>query len=115
MNPLLQDWIGRVNEEHGFHEYKSLTTDVERTRYLESKLLLVVSEIAEAQDELRSGHSPHEIYFDGDKPMGFLTEIADAAIRIMDIFHELDEGALRVMVQKVQYNETRPYKHGRQF
>lgn len=61
-------------------------------------LLLAISEICEAQEELRDGRSVSEIYYkvvfdkleDGgvnttNKPEGFPVEIADAIIRLLDI------------------------------
>jgi len=58
------------------------------TRYI----VLVCSEICEAHEELRDGHTPTEIYYshDGQKPEGFPVEIADAIIRILDIQAKLD-------------------------
>lgn len=74
---------------------------------LDKKLLLAISEICEAQEELRDGHGLDEIYYsfahghkeinkaikDGqmattdapNKPEGFPIEIADAIIRLLDI------------------------------
>lgn len=60
-------------------------------------LLLTISEICEAQNELRDGRGITEIYYSGGftdedgctwagrKPEGFPVEIADAVIRILDI------------------------------
>lgn len=60
-------------------------------------LLLAISEICEAQEELRDGRSVSEIYYQPQhapgevdmnlppKPCGFPVEIADAIIRLLDI------------------------------
>lgn len=70
---------------------------------VERYYLLTISEICEAQNELRDGYSPLAIYYEGieekpyhagaslkefpphKKPEGFPIEIADAIIRILDI------------------------------
>lgn len=80
------------------------------------KLMLVVSEIAEAQEELRTGFSTLDDYqSESGKPEGFGIELADAVIRIADLCGALGidlEGAIR---RKLDYNATRPHKHGKAF
>jgi len=69
---------------------------------IETALLLTISEVTEAFEELRSGHTLDGIYYStqagysedrnhGDsKPEGFPVEIADAIIRILDIQAKLN-------------------------
>jgi len=79
-----------------------------------TKLMLIVSELAEALEELRDGHTVQEIRFGPDgKPEGFTVELADAVIRLADFCGRYQlplPAALRV---KLAYNATRPYKHGK--
>lgn len=86
LNALAKD-IRYHNGEKGF------TVEVEN---LGQKLLLGISEITEAQEELRDGKGVTEIYYTAGsvnvelntkngKPCGFPVELADAAIRLMDI------------------------------
>lgn len=91
--------------------------------------MLMVSEIAEASEEVRKG-SP-AIYFEkghvvadvnlednsitfeaNEKPEGEFIELADAVIRIMDYF-EYNNVSLELMLErKHNYNKTRSYRHG---
>lgn len=101
---------------------------------IDQKLLLGVSEICEAHEELRDGHTFEEVYYEGmtglpfsakfdlipnfpsdKKPEGFAVEIADAIIRLLDICHATGINIDEVVELKLAYNQTRPPKHGRQF
>lgn len=99
------------------------------------KLMLVVSELAEALEEWRNGHEPNEIYYptttsgyidpDSDqyvdwddntrplfKPEGVPIELADAIIRMFDMcgFYKIDIEA--AILEKMRYNDKRSYRHG---
>lgn len=106
---FLDNWQRVVNQlahDKGFYDNGH---DTNRS------LLLVVGEITEAQEELRAGHAPTEIYFNGTKPEGFPVELADAVIRILDLAQELGIDLDTAMEMKHNYNLSRPYKHGKQF
>ena len=73
--------------------------------------MLMVSEIAEATEEVRHGKPP--IYFDAaGKPEGEAVELADCVIRIMEHFATNGWSLAEVIERKMAYNETRPYRHG---
>lgn len=92
-------------------EMKALTID--------RKLLLIVGEVVEAQEALRKGHRTGETYFTpglvANKPEGFPIELADAAIRIMDLSEDLNIPLETYIINKDAFNVTRPFKHGKQF
>jgi hypothetical protein len=131
----VQAGIGQANADKGFREHgdrvRESAADFQGSRYtvLENrelwtqtlhdyyanKLLLIVSEVTEAHDELRTGHPIDETYyaegarastsidntlsasvFDASlvtiilhKPEGFLSELADVLIRTLDLADEI--------------------------
>ncbi len=76
------------------------------------KLALVHSEISEALEEYRD-NSVVDLYVETDgKPEGFGVELADAVIRIADLCGELGIDLEKCIKTKMEYNKTRPYRHG---
>ena len=76
------------------------------------KLMLIVSELAEAAEELRKPGVADE-YEVNNKPEGLTVELADTIIRVCDFcgYHGLDlESAIK---RKLAYNATREFKHGK--
>lgn len=110
---FIENWqkvVHDQNVKNGFY-------DGEGSQDLHRKLLLIISEICEAQEELRAGHKPEEIYFNpgSDKPEGFSIELADASIRIMDILQFVGVNLETAMNLKHDYNLTRPHLHNKKF
>jgi hypothetical protein len=71
------------------------------------------TEISEAWEHIRNGHSPTDIWFeDGGKPDGFSVELIDEIIRCLHILKMLNIDPQQVMKLKMDYNKTRPYRHG---
>lgn len=103
--------------------------------YLGNRLMLIVGEVSEAHEEERSGRAPTETYFldngravlpddphirEGrglgvDKPEGVPSELADIFIRLMDHAEELGIDLAEIIRIKLEYNATRPHKHGKKF
>lgn len=88
-----------------FHEIASVL----RNNVAGTKLMLIVSELAEAMESLRDT-GVDNIANGGN----FGEELADAEIRIKDLSHLLSLDLGSEEVAKVAKNEDRPYKHGRQ-
>lgn len=79
-------------------------------------IALCHSELSEALEEVRKGKAINEVYYsEGGKPEGVPSELADVVIRIMDMceYYEIDLGA--VIMEKHEFNKSRPYKHGKKF
>lgn len=66
-----------------------------------AKLMLVVTELAEAMEAYRDDNKPH-----------FAEEIADTFIRLLDICGTLKINISDEIYYKMLYNEERPEKHG---
>lgn len=67
-------------------------------------LMLIVTELSEAMEQWR----------DDDKG-GFKEEVVDSFIRLFHLVGDLGlkEEMIKSILDKLRYNETRPYKHGR--
>lgn len=72
---------------------------------IDTKLMLCVGELSEAEDALR-----HK------KPMAeFAEELADVMIRVADLAECLDINLTEAILKKQAINEKRPHLHGKRF
>lgn len=116
---------------HGFHESpRSIGDDV----------ALLASELSEFLEDARDGHDPNARWYetktvDGDsttvtrhscqsfdadgnptrKVCGPASELADVFVRLMDTCGRLGVDIDRAVAEKMEYNRTRPYRHGKKF
>lgn len=100
---VLANEIHRNAVKHGWYEDKKSLAEV---------LVLVTTEIAEAFEEYRNGHEETEVYFKDGKMEGIPVELADIIIRVLDYCGYLAIDIDMLVKQKMEYNKTRPYKHG---
>jgi NTP pyrophosphatase (non-canonical NTP hydrolase) len=120
----IQKEIHQVNVENGFWDGGD--------RNVGEMLMLVVSELGEAIEAHRKGKSANLFAFDArsiDRTESadfqidfqecvkdsFEDEVADAVIRIMDMCEGLGIDLERHIDLKLEYNRTRPYKHGKKY
>jgi NTP pyrophosphatase (non-canonical NTP hydrolase) len=87
----------------------------DRERSLLELICLVHTELAEATEEARIGFEPNYTYYDGEKPCGIPSELADTVIRIFDICGHYEIDLDQIIVEKLAYNKSREYKHGKEF
>ena len=100
--------VAAVNEANGWFDSERTPGD---------EMMLLVSEISEAFEEIRDGRDTDEVYFTVDKngidkPEGVPSELADLFIRLMDTCQRFNVNLATEVKRKLAYNATRGHRHG---
>jgi len=100
------DWY----EIKGSKKYKAVHIETQEAdmnltnNAISTRLMLIVGEVAEAQEALRK-----------DDTENFAEELADVAIRLFDLCGGLKIDLEIEIKKKMEKNSSRPYKHGKVF
>jgi hypothetical protein len=114
----LATWLDEyaTNYEYDDTEYKKLTAAAEalRTNIIGTKLMLIVSEAAEAMETLRKVGATGMMNGEGN----FSEEIADTHIRLFELSQMINPlKKLKTVgaetIDKIKINSKRPFKHGK--
>lgn len=91
-------------QKRGWHE--SDEVDVPKALYL------IHSEVSEALESYRDRDMNMWLRDSDGKPEGFPSELADIVIRVFDLAGLMNIDIGNAIVEKMKFNQTRPYRHG---
>jgi hypothetical protein len=118
---LLQDIAHTMAKEKGFYATEDNTLSLLRTEHLyrddivqaqfdEAKIARMHSELSEALEAYRTGNPPDDKLPQFDSAT---VEFADVIIRILDFAGRKNMPLMAAILAKMEYNASRPYKHGK--
>jgi NTP pyrophosphatase (non-canonical NTP hydrolase) len=102
---------GEISRSKGWWDgYLQDFTLEDKMLYLASHVALMHSELSEASECLRDNQLDQYKGLSG-KPEGFVVELGDAIIRIMQLCDNLDLDLEKAIVDKMAFNKTRQHRH----
>lgn len=105
------DWLGKIPPIPRMPPGQAMACeDISATKVL-AKLALVHSEVSEAVGAVLLGQIKTSVV-DG-KPEGLGSEIADTHIRLLHLSAMLGQDSSKDFALKMEFNSTRPVKHGK--
>lgn len=106
-----------ISESKGFHEPSEREDGIVRDASPVERMMLIVSEVSEMMEAYRDDKAADSYRQERDKrgfwkPEGVASELADTVIRCFDYAHNHGVPLGQVVKEKMEYNQTRPHKHG---
>lgn len=114
---ILQTQAYDIARASGFYDPLDhpLPDEVRRLQIVQH-LSMIASEVSEAINEIRDGANPRTVTYDVNlKPEGLPVELADIVLRTFSLAADLGIDLPTVIVDKIDYNRSRPRLHGRMF
>lgn len=105
---VLRDAVHQLARAKGWYENR----DVADPNVLGAMLALIHSEVSEALEDVRRGPEHYVPRFQGEKPVGLPSELADIIIRTLDLCGALGIDIDAAVRLKHGYNATRSHRHG---
>jgi NTP pyrophosphatase (non-canonical NTP hydrolase) len=118
-NWTIEDWtraIAQNNRDKGWRDERVFGTQTvgarEEARFVGAQLMLIVTEVAEACEDVREGNYAPSTNSQNGKPEGLPSELADIVIRTLDLADMLGIDLSAAMAEKHSYNLGRAHRHG---
>jgi len=112
----IADWtraIAQNNRDKGWRDgIPASFKGSELAQFVAAQLMLIVSEAAEALEDVRAGNFAASTNPQNGKPEGLPSELADIVIRTLDLADMLGIDLTRALEEKHSYNLGRAHRHG---
>jgi len=96
-----QEEIHSIAKDKGWHDEQRSEAEI---------IALMHSELSEALEEYREDNK--DVYYEDGKPEGYVVELVDVLIRILDHLEGRNANTEEVLREKCDYNRSREEKHG---
>lgn len=114
-NWTMQEWqraIVQNNIDKGWRDNYRQRSPRELAEFVAAQLMLIVSEAAEAVEDVRNNLFAPCTNAQTGKPEGLPSELADIVIRTLDLADMLGIDMTRALEEKHSYNLGRAHRHG---